>query len=378
VGERWLNGIARLPRGHTRAKPLRRRIAIVGIIAHAPVDVVADAPESLLAAFGLVRHDCTTIALPDTEALDALVRSGPRPPRLMPGGCGANVAAGLRRLGTEAAIVAPFGNDAHADLARADLTARGVEIVGFNYDGPHQRIYVLITADGERTFADYCHGVPYDLTGSARGLTGERIVAMDGYLLLRLGVAAGVRAYLDTVRPASQSIVFCPGGVSVFRDAPDIAGFALDRCSHVVMSHNESAFLYPGLSDEDAVAALRARGLSGAVTRGELGAILFDAEGTLQVGPPAPRRTFGQHQRRGRRLHRRLYARARPRPAARRNRADRHCLRGGNPGDRRRPARAGGARNVGIPYNRRRWLSAVYHLKPAFPGFRPTGTVAAS
>ncbi len=204
-------------------------------------------------------------------------------PAFLPGGCGANMAAGLRTLGSEVSVVAPFGNDSYGAFARRDLESRGVTVRGFAYEGPHSLIYTLITEDRERTFADYCHGVPYDLLEPARLLDDEHIVAIDGYLLLRLGVAEGLRAWLTEPRPANQKLVFCPGDVSVLVDAKKIADLAIERCDHLVMNRNEAHTLFPGLSDDEIAATLRARGISGAVTKGEEGAMLFNAHETLHV-----------------------------------------------------------------------------------------------
>lgn len=236
-----------------------------------------------MAEFELRKLECTTMELARSFALRETLETRYRP-KFLPGGCGANMAAGLRRLGSEVSVVAPFGHDAYGALARGDLEARGVTIRGFDYDGPHSLIYTLITEDRERTFADYCHGVPYDLLAAARRLDDEHIVAIDGYLLLRMGVADGIRAWLTEPRPANQEIVFCPGDVSVLLDAAEIAMLAIERCDHLVMNRNEAAALFPGMNDAGIVEALRARGISGAVTKGEEGALLFDAHDVLRVG----------------------------------------------------------------------------------------------
>jgi sugar/nucleoside kinase (ribokinase family) len=255
---------------------------MVGIIAHAPVDVVAEGCDSLLAPYGLARAECTTIPVERSFALAAELARCARPPRYLPGGCGANMAAWLARLGSEVAVVAPFGNDSYAALARDDLESRGVEILGFAYDGPHSLIYTLITEDRERTFADYCHGVRYDLLDAARDLAREPIVSIDGYLLLRPGAADGVETYLAELRPARQQIVFCPGDVSVLKDAPS-AMRIVERCDHLVMNRNEAHALFPGMTEAEAAAALRARGVSGAITMSEQGALLFNADELLHV-----------------------------------------------------------------------------------------------
>ena len=255
---------------------------MVGIIAHAPVDVIAEGCDSLLAPYGLARAECTTIPVERSFELAAELAQCAQPPRYLPGGCGANMAAWLARLGSRVAVVAPFGNDSYASLARDDLESRGVDVIGFDYDGPHSLIYTLITEDRERTFADYCHGVRYELIDAARDLAHEPIVTIDGYLLLRPGAADGVEAYLRDARPAGQHIVFCPGDVSVLKDAPS-ARRILERCDHLVMNRNEARALFPGLSEHEIAAELRARGVSGAITMSEQGALLFSADALLHV-----------------------------------------------------------------------------------------------
>lgn len=203
---------------------------------------------------------------------------------LLPGGCGANQAAWLPGLGSTAAIIAPFGRDRAAAAARNDLTTRGVRVLGFDYDGPHSIIYTLITPDADRTFADYDHGVVYDLLPAARALAAERIVAIDGYLLLRPGAADGILAYLRNVAPANQKILFAPGDVSVLKDAAEACAAILERATHLVINQHETAHMFPGMSEEEAVATLRARGLAGAVTLGERGSILFDGAEVHRAG----------------------------------------------------------------------------------------------
>jgi sugar/nucleoside kinase (ribokinase family) len=237
----------------------------------------------LLEQFAIRKLHCTTLPLPQSLELAATIEATGADARFLPGGCGANMAAWLAKLGSQVTVVAPFGQDANGALARRDLEQRGVTVAGFDYDGPHSLIYTLITEDRERTFADYCHGVRYDLLDSARALRSESMVAIDGYLLLRLGAADGVRAYLGEERPLGQRILFAPGDVSVLADAAEAASFVLDRCTHLVMNRNEAGALFPGGSDDEIVAALRARGIAGAVTQGEEGALLFDGEQALHV-----------------------------------------------------------------------------------------------
>src|ERR1700712_4359109 len=82
-----------------------RRIAIVGIIAHAPVDVVTDAADELLERFAIQKLHCPTLPLPQSVALAAAIEATGAEARFLPGGCGANMAAWLARLGTPVSVV---------------------------------------------------------------------------------------------------------------------------------------------------------------------------------------------------------------------------------------------------------------------------------
>ena len=258
---------------------------MVGLIAHAPIDVIAQVSDDLLPRYALRRHGCTTLSRSAIEALEAEV-TAMGTARFLPGGCGANQAAWLARMGGAATVVAPFGNDTHGRTARADLTARGVAIAGFDYAGPHTLVYTLVTPDRDRSFADDDHGVRYDLFPAARALANERLVAIDGYLLLRPGAPEGIAAYLAEVAPRGQEILFCPGDVSVIELASGPVRALVERCDHLLLNHGEAAALFPGRSMEEIVALLRARGTSGAVTLAEKGALLFNPGGVFHA-PPA-------------------------------------------------------------------------------------------
>ncbi|MEL6495450.1 MAG: carbohydrate kinase [Cyanobacteria bacterium J06623_7] len=74
-----------------------------------------------------------------------------------PGGAPANVACGLRKLGTSSAFVGAVGKDKPGQELVALLRSTGVDISGVQYSpsAPTRKVYVTRSADGDRTFAGF-------------------------------------------------------------------------------------------------------------------------------------------------------------------------------------------------------------------------------
>jgi fructokinase len=79
-----------------------------------------------------------------------------------PGGAPANVACGLVKLGTPTALISCLGKDEVGDKLTRLLTDIGVDVTGIQYSetAPTRQIYVLRSADGDRTFAGFIDRLP--------------------------------------------------------------------------------------------------------------------------------------------------------------------------------------------------------------------------
>jgi sugar/nucleoside kinase (ribokinase family) len=160
----------------------------------------------------------------------------PASTRLRAGGQAANVAAWAAALGARARCVAPLADDDAGRIVRAELTARGVELVG----PPARRtgiVVSLVGADRDRSMASD-RGEPAGLAPDdlhAGWFTDQNVVHVSGYLLSRepgaraAAVAAahartaGARVSVD----ASSAALIEHVGASTFRDrvrdlAPDV------------------------------------------------------------------------------------------------------------------------------------------------------------
>lgn len=257
------------------------------IIANAPVDLVGRIDEAFLVSHALPKGG--TLTLPEGEAFAALLEDFVRAAadaggiEVHPGGCGANTAASLATLGGDVTLIAPFGTGPHGDMARADLRARGVKVAGFDVPEPHLAILTAITPDGERSFALAARPGYPRFARELAGVSGQRTILLDGYLLEDPLSAAAILRHVEHAMPSEQELVACPNGAEIITGAREPLRALLARASHILLSENEALALTASTLPEDAAKRLRGLGLAGAITLGARGALLFDESGSLEV-----------------------------------------------------------------------------------------------
>jgi ribokinase len=107
------------------------------------------------------------------------------------GGQAANVAAWASTLGADVRFVGKRGNDAAAQVAGAELTRHGVEVLGPVAEGRNGVVVSLVAGDGNRTmFSD--RGVAPELRAEElemAWLRGAERLHLSGYALLRNPIA---------------------------------------------------------------------------------------------------------------------------------------------------------------------------------------------
>jgi sugar/nucleoside kinase (ribokinase family) len=200
--------------------------------------------------------------------------------QLLSGGCAANTAAVLAKLGVPTRIVSVIGRDALGDAALADLAAAGVDVeaVRRDPDAPTSAAIVLVDGDGQRSFL-YRGGGNERLTNAHVHddlFRSARIVHVGGAMkLLELDIAAlmkkakshGALTSLDTDWD-TYGRWMKPLGAAL----PSIDFF---------MTNAEEAAMLTGLSDPLAAGRdLLARGPRVVLLKqGERGAVLLTAEG---------------------------------------------------------------------------------------------------
>ena len=198
--------------------------------------------------------------------------------RIISGGCAANAAVAVARLGGVAELAARLGDDLLADWIEAELRGEGVGVDGLrrSVGGRSSFSSVYLDAAGERQIVNYRGANLHD---DAEWIT---VPPATDVVLTDTRWTQGMVAALEAARRGDL-----PGIV----DAETIADpTPLSRATHVAFSRQGLLSLAPGNADNlaDALAEIRPR-LSGwaCVTDGANG-VFFTAGGAIEHIPANP------------------------------------------------------------------------------------------
>lgn len=200
---------------------------------------------------------------------------------LLSGGCAANTAAVLAKLGADARLLALIGRDALGDAALADLKMAGVDVsaVSRDADAPTSAAIVLVDRAGGRSFF-YRSGGNERLANSHVGdevLKAARIAHIGGGLKL---------VHLDLAELMLRAKSFgCMTSLDtdwdIFANWMGRLKDALPKIDYLMTNEEEAAMLTGKQNPGEAARDLLARGPKAVVIkRGELGVLLTTKTGT--------------------------------------------------------------------------------------------------
>jgi sugar/nucleoside kinase (ribokinase family) len=208
------------------------------------------------------------------------------------GGCAANTAIALARLGVRPAIVAKVGNDLFGDFVEQELSAAGVDVSGISRApglGTSKTVIVPVSGEDRRYIHTFGANAALAAVDIAAALTpAPEILSIGGYLVLpslrpdelveQLAAArrAGARTVLDVVAPAGYAL-----------SVADVAG-VLPEVDYFLPNDDEAGAL-TGESDprRQAVRLLELGAGTVVVTMGERGLLAMSAAETIEL-PAAP------------------------------------------------------------------------------------------
>ena len=183
-------------------------------LGNALTDVLIQVSEDDLRELGLPKGSMNLISMEQNEQIQFRFASFRK--RLVAGGSASNAITTITQLGGKAAFIGKIGNDEIGDFYRDDLIKNGVKpLMLTSSDKMSGCCIVLITPDGERTFATYL-GAAADLRAedlSKEAFLGYDIFHLEGYLVqdhrlieqaMKLAKEAGCTISLDL---ASYNVV---------------------------------------------------------------------------------------------------------------------------------------------------------------------------
>jgi sugar/nucleoside kinase (ribokinase family) len=204
------------------------------------------------------------------------------------GGCAANVAVGLAKLGAAAAVAGKVGKDAFGDFIVQDLTGKGVDtshVARSEVAGTSKTVILLVIGQDRRfihTFGANADFHVSDIAGSLSAAT--RILYLGGYLilpgvrpdaladLLRSVKERGIRTILDVAVPRA-------GGASMESLDP-----VLPHVDYFLPNHEEAQALTGEKDPRRQAERFLAAGCGTAIiTQGDRGTLLMDAGRVLEA-----------------------------------------------------------------------------------------------
>lgn len=205
------------------------------------------------------------------------------------GGSAANTLSGLANLGHSTALVARTDLDELGSQYLADLTRSGIAV--YRPEVPHQlgtgRCLVMVTPDGERTMATWL-GAASELTVDAKALaaaSSAQIVYTEGYLYDLEHTKKEIDLTLRRAYDAGALVCFSLSDpYCARRHREEFLELLAEPVSVVFSNHEEAAILAQSADLDTIISFLRKLGLSGAVTLGKDGALVFD-ESTQAIIP---------------------------------------------------------------------------------------------
>jgi 2-dehydro-3-deoxygluconokinase len=207
------------------------------------------------------------------------------------GGAESNLAVALARLGHSVRWISRLGADPFGAIIRETLRAEGVEVVAAFDDAAPTAVFFKERATGAGRHVFYYRAgsaassmSDEDVTPSL--LAGARVLHVTGITpALSASCAKAVDRAIDLACEMGVTVTVDPNvrpqlWPSV-DDARRVLGDLMARAGIVLLGHEDAAYLFPGLSSEDVLAAVNALGSRTVILkRGERGAMMLHA-GTL-------------------------------------------------------------------------------------------------
>lgn len=251
-------------------------------LGNALTDVLLQVSEDDLRELNLAKGSMSLISIEDMERIQMRFASVRK--RMVAGGSASNTINTISALGGKAAFIGKIGNDEVGDFYREDMIKNGVKPMLLSTESDMSGCsIVLITPDGERTFATYL-GAAADLHAEdirKEAFIGYDIFHIEGYLVqdheliekaIRLAKESGCMISLDL---ASYNVVN-----ENHRFLKDLIRKYVD----IVFANEDESFAYTHLNPEESVSKLAKECDIAVVKVGKRGSYVQQGENMYHIG----------------------------------------------------------------------------------------------
>jgi len=250
-------------------------------LGNALTDILLQVSEDDLRELNLPKGSMNLITMEQCEKIQTRFLSVRK--KMVAGGSASNTITTITQLGGKAAFIGKVGNDEVGDFYREDLIKNGVKPLLLQSDKMSGCSIVLITPDGERTFATYL-GAAADMHAEdieKAAFTGYDIFHIEGYLVqdheliekaIRLAKESGCMVSLDlaSYNVVNENHAFLKDLVRNYVD--------------IVFANEDESFAYTHLNPEESVQNIAQQCDIAVVKVGKRGSYVQQGDKRYQIG----------------------------------------------------------------------------------------------
>ncbi|MCQ2345444.1 MAG: adenosine kinase [Paludibacteraceae bacterium] len=251
-------------------------------LGNALTDILLQVSEDDLRELALPKGSMNLITMEQAEQIQSRFASVRK--RMVAGGSASNTINAIAALGGKAAFLGKIGSDEVGDFYREDMLKNGVKpILRISTTQMSGCSIVLITPDGERTFATYL-GAAADMHADEirkEDFMGYDIFHIEGYLVqdhqliekaIRLAKEAGCMVSLDlaSYNVVNENHLFLKDLIRQYVD--------------IVFANEDESFAYTHLNPEESVAELARQCDIAVVKVGKRGSYVQQGDKMYQIG----------------------------------------------------------------------------------------------
>lgn len=250
-------------------------------LGNALTDILLQVSDGDLRELGLPKGSMSLITKEQAEAIQVRFASVRR--RMVAGGSASNTVTTVAQLGGKAAFIGKIGNDEVGDFYRADMLKNGITPMLLESNKMSGCSIVLITPDGERTFATYL-GAAADMHAEdirKEAFIGYDIFHIEGYLVqdneliekaIRLAKESGCMVSLDlaSYNVVNENHCFLKELVRKYVD--------------IVFANEDESFAYTHLNPEESVKAIAGQCDIAVVKVGKRGSYVQQGDQMYHIG----------------------------------------------------------------------------------------------
>lgn len=238
----------------------------------------SDAP---LTGFNLPKGSMQLVDQATASQIDTITKNFTK--TLASGGSAANTIRGLAKLNIKTGFIGKVGNDEFGEFYHQDMKSAGVQPVLLKGKADSGRAVVLVTPDGERTFAVFL-GAAIEMTASdlkPEMFDGYSYFHIEGYLvqnhdlILQAAKTAKTKGLKVSIDLASYNVV---------EENLDFLNMLVSEYADIVFANEEESKAFTGKEPEEALHEIAKNCETAIVKVGKKGSLIKKGNDIFKVG----------------------------------------------------------------------------------------------